>query len=168
MRVLVAYATKRGSTREVGQAIMSALLDRGLEVDFRPAGDVEDVGAYDAVVLGGALYLGRWHPDARRFLSRHREELGERPSAVFGLGPLALEPKDTEGSRTQLERALVHTPELHPVSVGIFGGVVDPTQLRFPFKRMPASDARDWDAIEAWAAEVEARLAPAPTAVTHS
>jgi hypothetical protein len=31
---------------------------------------------------------------------------------------------------------------------------------------MSASDARDWDAIEAWAGEVEARLTPA--AVTHS
>jgi len=46
-----------------------------------------------------------------------------------------------------------------PVSVTIFGGVVDPEQLGFPFSRMPASDARDWGAIRAWADEVAAALA---------
>jgi menaquinone-dependent protoporphyrinogen oxidase len=166
MRVLVAYATKRGSTREVAQAVMSVLLDRGLEVDFRPAAEVEDVADYDAVVLGGALYIGRWHADARRFIHRHRDELGERPFAVFGLGPRTLEPKEVEESRSQLTRALAKTPGLRPESVAVFGGVVDPAQFHFPLTHLPASDARDWDAIEAWAADVATRLIASPHPVT--
>lgn len=49
-------------------------------------------------------------------------------------------------------------PDLTPVSVTIFGGVVDPARLRFPFSRMPATDARDWDAIGDWTDDVAEKL----------
>jgi menaquinone-dependent protoporphyrinogen oxidase len=156
--VLVAYATKRGSTREVAKAVAETLAERGLQVDVRPAGEVEDLGPYDAVVLGGALYTGRWHGDARAFLRSHRDALAALPLAVFGMGPRTLDEQDVASSRKQLDQALSHTPELRPVSVAIFGGVVDPGQLHFPFSKMPASDARDWDAIEAWAAQAAVKL----------
>jgi menaquinone-dependent protoporphyrinogen oxidase len=38
-RILVAYATKHGSTLEVAEAIAVALRDRGREVDVGPAAD---------------------------------------------------------------------------------------------------------------------------------
>jgi len=163
--VLVAYATKEGSTREVAEAIAGTLRAEGLEVELHAAGEVGDVGGYDGVVLGGALYMARWHPDARRFLRRHRKALAALPVAVFGMGPLTLAERDVAGSRRQLERALAKTPEVHPVSVAIFGAVVDPAKLHFPFSHMPATDARDWDAIRAWAEEVAAELG-APGLVT--
>lgn len=162
LSVLVAYATKRGSTREVAEAIAETLGQQGVDVSVRPAGDVGELDTYDGVVVGGALYMGRWHADARRFLKRHRQALAELPLAIFGMGPLENEEHDVEGSRKQLDRALGATPELEPVSVAIFGGVIDPEKLRFPFNRMPASDARDWDAIRIWAEHLatalEARL----------
>jgi menaquinone-dependent protoporphyrinogen oxidase len=151
MTTLVAYATKHGSTREVAEAIASALVEHGHVAELRPAHEVKSVGAYDAVVLGGALYTGRWHRDARAFLTQHRRALAERPVAVFGMGPRTLAASDVADSRAQLDRALAAVPDVQPVSVATFGGVVDPAQLRFPFSRMPASDARDWDAIEGWA-----------------
>jgi hypothetical protein len=43
--------------------------------------------------------------------------------------------------------------------VTVFGGVVDPKQLHFPFNRMPKTDARDWSEIAAWANEVALRAA---------
>ena len=54
--------------------------------------------------------------------------------------------------------------EVEPVSVAIFGGAVDPARLRFPFRRMPATDARDWEAIGARAEEVAAELGALETA----
>jgi menaquinone-dependent protoporphyrinogen oxidase len=114
--------------------------------------EVGHLRGYDTVVLGGALYAGRLHKDARRFLARHREALSVRSVAVFAMGPGSLEPSAVAGSRAQLDRALAKVPEIEPISVAIFGGVVDPAKLRFPFNRMPASDARDWTAIEAWTA----------------
>jgi menaquinone-dependent protoporphyrinogen oxidase len=152
--ILVAYATKHESTHEVAETLAARMRQRGADVDVRPAAEVGMLGPYGAVVLGGALYMGRWHRDARRFLARHREELEERPIAVFAMGPLEMTPSDIAGSRRQLDRALAREHDLDPVAVTIFGGVVDPAQLRFPFTHMEASDARDWEAIRSWADEV--------------
>lgn len=150
-RILVAYATKHGSTHEVAEAVAATLAGEGIDVDLRLAAEVRRVEEYAAVVLGGALYMGRWHGDARRFLARNREELARVPVAFFAMGPHTMEPERVAESRGQLDRALAKAPEVEPVGVAIFGGVVDPTKLRFPLNRMPASDARDWDAIRAWA-----------------
>jgi menaquinone-dependent protoporphyrinogen oxidase len=157
--VLVAYATKHGSTHEVAKAVAEELRTHGLTVDVRPAADVREVAPYAGVVVGGALYMGRWHRDARRLLSRFRGELAAKPVAIFGMGPLTTSDKDMAGARRQLDHALAHSPELEPVAVAIFGGVVHPEELHFPFSHMPGSDARDWEAIRAWAGDVGALFA---------
>jgi menaquinone-dependent protoporphyrinogen oxidase len=157
--ILVAYATKRGSTHEVAEAVAETLRDHGLAVEVRSAAEVRELDRYDGAVVGGALYMGRWHRDARRLLSRFRRELEALPVAVFGMGPLTSSEQDVAGSREQLDRALERTPELEPVAVAIFGGVVHPQQLHFPLNRMPESDARDWDAIQEWAVEVAGAMA---------
>jgi menaquinone-dependent protoporphyrinogen oxidase len=158
--VLVAYATKAGSTREVAEVVARTLREHGLEVDSRPVAEVGALAPYGAVVLGAALYTGRIHRDARRFLRSHRAELAERPLAVFAMGPKTLGDDEVASSRAQLDRALAAYPDLHVGQVAIFGGVVNPARLRFPFNHMPASDARDWGAIRAWADEVAAALTP--------
>jgi menaquinone-dependent protoporphyrinogen oxidase len=157
--ILVAYATKHGSTLEVATALAVRMRIRGAEVDVRPASQVGALSPYGAVVLGGALYAGRWHRDARRFLAHHRDELGRLPLAVFAMGPLKMEPADVDASRRQLGRALAKEPDLVPMSVRIFGGVIDPAKLRFPFTHMDAADARDWNAISAWAEELVRQFA---------
>ena len=150
-KVLVAYASRAGSTREVGNRVADRLDAAGICVDVRPADAVTDLDLYDGVVLGSALYMGRLHADARRFLRRHRKRLAQIPFAMFAMGLLTLDEDDVRGSRAQLEAALKKVPDVQPMLDGIFGGVVDPAKLRFPFNRMPASDARDWTAIEEWA-----------------
>ena len=145
--ILVAYATKHGSTREVADAIGAALLEHGLLVDVLSAQDVHSLEPYAGVVLGGALYMGRWHRDAREFLKRHEKALESIPLAVFGMGPKTLDDADVAGARAQLDAALAKTPTLTPDDIAVFGGVIDPAKLRFPLSRLPASDARDWDAI---------------------
>jgi menaquinone-dependent protoporphyrinogen oxidase len=154
--ILVAYASKHGSTREVAEAVGTVL-----GADVRDAGEVEDVSRYEAVVLGGSLYTGRLHAGARRFLRGNRDLLARVPVAVFALGPRSLAESEVAESRKQLDRALAEVPEVEPVDVAIFGGAVDPAKLRFPFSRFPASDARDWDAIGAWARALSDQLAVA-------
>jgi menaquinone-dependent protoporphyrinogen oxidase len=157
--ILVAYGTKHGSTIEVAEAIASALRDEENDVEVAPAAAVRALDGYRAVVLGGALYMGRLHEDAADFLKRHRRTLQELPLAVFAMGPKTMAAGDVAASRKQLDHALAAVPELKPAAVAIFGGVVDPSKLRFPFKRMPASDARDWGAIDAWGHDVAALFA---------
>ena len=149
--LLVAYATKKESTHEVADAVAARLRELGQEVDVRPAAEVGTLSPYGAVVVGGALYAGRWHRDARRFLATHRDQLASRPVAVFAMGPVKLGEAEVEGARKQLDHALAKEHELAPVSVTIFGGVIDPANFHFPLNRMQAADARDWDAIRSWA-----------------
>jgi menaquinone-dependent protoporphyrinogen oxidase len=89
-RVLIAYGSKRGSTGEIAKAIGWTFEEMGLEVDVRRAAEVEDVGPYEAVVLGGAVYKNRWHRDARRFGRRFVGPLRDRPVWLFSSGPLDL------------------------------------------------------------------------------
>ena len=153
-RVLIVYASKKGSTREVAQAIADRLEVDGLRTVVQPAFDRVDLSAFDAVVIGGALYMGRWHRDARRFLHRHQNVLATMPVAVYAMGPATMDEHAVASSLEQLERGLASVHDVSPVAVSVFGGVVDPARLHFPFNRMPPSDARDWDAIDAWADEV--------------
>jgi menaquinone-dependent protoporphyrinogen oxidase len=155
---LIAYATKHESTQEVAEFVAGVLGERGLDVDVQPAGAVQDVERYDGVVIGGALYMGRWHRDARRLLHEQRAALAERPVFVFGMGPDKLDEPSVAGARRQLDHALRKIPEVRPAAIAVFGGVVHPDVLRFPFSRIPESDARDWDAIRAWAQDVAAVL----------
>jgi menaquinone-dependent protoporphyrinogen oxidase len=154
--ILVAYASKKGSTAEVATFLGQRLRERGLIADVRRAAEVEDLASYEGVVLGGSVYFGRWHDDARAFLSRFGTALAGRPLAVFALGPKTASEDDLAESRAQLDRAL---GDAEPTTVAVFGGVIDPTKLRFPFNRMPPSDARDWTAIAAWADEVASLVA---------
>ena len=165
--VLVAYATIHGSTPEVAEAVAGTLRECGLEVDVQPMREVRTLAGYSAVVLGAPLYMFRWHKDARRFLSRHREALKERPVAVFAMGPFNDDEKELRDARVQLDKELAKFPWLTPAAIEVFGGKFDPAHLRFPYnlmpalKQMPASDIRDWTAIRAWASNLAARLQPA-------
>lgn len=149
--VLVAHASEHGSTREVAAAIAARLRDMGLAVELHPANEVTDLTPYRGVILGGAIYVGRLHPEAVGFLHRHHAALAVLPLAVFALGPRTLEPSDLASSRKQLIRALEKTPGVDPYEIAVFGGVIDPTQLRFPLNHLHASDARDWDDIDRFA-----------------
>lgn len=154
--VLVAYASKYGSTREVAEALASELREKGVDATARPAGEVRGLDDYLAVVLGTALYFFRWRGDAHRFLRRNRAQLAVLPVAVFGLGPIEDTPEQFKGAREHLDKGLAKHAWLSPVAVAIFGGRFDPTHLRFPdnnpaLRQMPAGDLRDWDAIRQWA-----------------
>jgi menaquinone-dependent protoporphyrinogen oxidase len=163
--VLVGYATGYGSTQEVAEAIGATLREGGLEVDIRPVREVGNLEGYSAVVLGAPLVMHRVHKDAERFLSRHRQALTERPVAVFALGPVhdPHDEKEWQDSRAQLDKELAKYPWLTPAAVELFGGKFDPAKLAFPLNRLagkePASDARDWTAIRAWAADLKPLLA---------
>jgi menaquinone-dependent protoporphyrinogen oxidase len=149
MNVLVAYATRHGSTREVAEAVVGTLRSRGADVRLQAVRDVRSLAPrFDLVVLGAPIYSGRWHRDAHRFLKRHRDELRSVPVAVFGMGPREPDPQAWLHSREQLDRALAKHAWLEPVTVTLFGGV-DP-----PKHDQQRRDQRDWTQIEAWASNI--------------
>jgi menaquinone-dependent protoporphyrinogen oxidase len=137
--VLVAYATKHGSTCEVAEVVAAVLREHELDCVVMAAKEVRDLDGYAGVVVGGSLYFGRWHEQAQRLLRRERASLGSVPVAVFAIGPRSLEPGEVAESRGQLDRALAKVAGLAPVSVAVFGGVVEPARLRFPYNRLGRS-----------------------------
>ncbi|HEU4947151.1 MAG TPA: flavodoxin domain-containing protein [Kribbella sp.] len=158
--VLVAYATKMGSTAGIAEAIGAELRRGGHRVDVRDVAEVGSIAAYDAVVLGSAVYIRRWRPEAVRFLRRHADELRERQVWLFHSGSLGAD-KDTPQSLPRNVVRLVHRIGATPPVT--FAGRLDPAAARgFLAGRLArgdlAGDFRDWDRIARWARDVSSAI----------
>lgn len=151
MRVLVAYATKHGSTAGVAQAIRDELVRMGLEAVVRPVKDVRELSSYGAVVLGSAIYMGRWRREALRFGRRHASELRERPVWLFGSGPRDRSAEEKE--IPPVEGAAELASAIHARGHATFGG-----NWPYDAKHDRYGDFRDFDRIRAWARTVGAEL----------
>jgi len=158
--ILLAYASRFGSTQEVAETIASTLSEAGLEVDLQPMQEVKSLDRYDAVVLGAAIYTAKWNVVAHQFVSQHQDALTQLPVAIFTLGPLSASEAAKRNSRRQLDSELAKYPWLKPVAVEIFAGKYDPSKpgLNFFERFLPARDYRNWDAIRAWANVLSAQL----------
>ena len=163
-KMLVAYATRCGSTGEVAGAIGKALCKAGAAVDVRPVKDVKDVSAYQAVIVGSAVRMGSWLPEATRFVETHQAALKRVPLAYFGVC-LAMS-EESEEKRREAQGYLQPVRDLvQPTEEAMFAGAVTyqklPFLLRYLMKNMikaPEGDFRDWEAIRAWAGGLPARL----------
>lgn len=162
-KILVACASRAGSTGEVAEAIGKVLCEGGAAVDVRLAKDVTDLSPYRAVVVGSGIRVGKWLPEAVEFVETHREALSHIPVAYFAVC-LTLK-EDTEENRREVSTYLESVCEIvQPVDVGLFAGAMDysklPFILRLVMKAMksPKGDFRDWEIIRAWADRVHDRL----------
>jgi len=124
--VLVAYASKRGSTGEIAEAVAEGLRGQGLAVDCQPVGEVRDVSSYRALVLGSAVYIKRWRGDARRFLRRHRKALAAMPFWVFSSGPIGDPEKAPGPSWLEPPKIVKEVEHLRAREHVVFGGRVPP------------------------------------------
>ncbi|QNP68295.1 flavodoxin [Streptomyces roseirectus] len=161
MTVLIVYGTTNGSTARIAEAVAAGLRERGLAVETRAAGSVTDVTRYEAVVVGGALYAGRWHRDARRFVRRHRWALVRRPLWLFSSGPLDASAGERDIPPVRgVRRAMVSLDARGHVT---FGGCLEEGARGWVAGRILAAgkggDFRDFDAVGAWAGRVAEELA---------
>jgi menaquinone-dependent protoporphyrinogen oxidase len=162
-KVLVAYASKRGSTAEIAEAIAGVLRESRHDVDCVQAGAVTTLDGYDAVVLGSAVYMRRWRGDARHFLRRHRDRLAELPLWIFSSGPTG-DPSSDTPAWTEPHRPIEQAERLGAREHVVFGGRVPAEPHGFAERGMIEStppewrDRRDWDAIRAWARGIAADL----------
>ncbi len=171
-KVLVAFATKHGSTAEIAQAIGETLGEMGLAADVRPAADVRALDEYSAVIVGSVVQMNHWQGDALDFLKRFERQLAARPTWLFSSGP-------TGGSKDAdalVARALA-SPEAVPAPKDVekwearigarghvtFPGKVGPGVGGIFEKWVPKGDWRDFDAIKAWARTIGTALAQPAT-----
>lgn len=179
MRVLVAYATRHGSTAGIAERIGARLSGAGHDVDVRRVEEVADVEPFDAVVLGAAAYMYHWLKPAGAFATRHRERLAQMPLWLFSSGPIGRDRVDKHGrdvlqaSRPrEFDRlATALRPRGEQVFFGAWDanapavGIADRFMHLLPKSArnaMPSGDFREWDAIDAWADSIAAELAAGP------
>jgi menaquinone-dependent protoporphyrinogen oxidase len=168
MTVLVAYASKRGSTAEIAETIAATLRREGLGVCLERAEDVQSLDRYDAVVLGSAVYMKRWRGDARHFLKKHRKALKQKPFWVFSSGPVG-DPTKNNAEWTEPPKIAAKVEELGGREHVVFGGCLPAEPQGFVEKAMVADtprefrDRRDWAEIREWAKQISAPLVAVPS-----
>jgi menaquinone-dependent protoporphyrinogen oxidase len=164
-RVLVAYGSKYGSTAGIAKAIADSLRGQDLEADVRPAGEVRTIDPYDVVVVGGGLYVGRWHGDAVAFVKRFEGDLTRRPTWLFSSGPTG----GTDKAEAEMARVLAEQPAPPgnvariAMRIGIrdhrtFAGAVTDGMGGFFTRWIPKGDWRDFEAVRAWATEIASAI----------
>lgn len=164
MHLLVAVASKHGSTGEIAAQIGAVLREAGHEVTVRRIQDVESVTPYDAVVVGSAVYMGKWMDEAHQFVDRCNPGLRQKPVWLFSCGSLPSDKQREWVARSEQEGLIAATGAL---DYHLFAGKIDPASLRLAEKLVikavhaPPGDYRDWEEIGAWASGIAATL-PAP------
>ena len=157
-KILIAFVTNAGSTREVAETIGEALVQEDTRVDVRLIHDVRDIKDYDAVVVGGPMILG-WHKGVVKFIARNQEVLSRMPVAYFltaleltqtseeslnGLSvyqdpnlvkkprsenKLGIKEKRTT-VKSYLRPVLKKAKKVKPVKIGFFAGKLDYSKLK--------------------------------------
>lgn len=157
MTVLVAYASKHGSTQGIAERITEKLRQMGKQAEARQVDTVKDLGSYEAFVIGSAIYYGSWMKEATEFVHRNQAALAGRPVWLFSVGPLGSEVKDAE----QQPKEMAEFQEtIKPRDHRVFFGALDHNRLSFTERmvvkavRGPEGDFRDWQAIDAWAESI--------------
>lgn len=163
-RILVTYASKHGATREIAEAIADVLRQADHDVECMPASDVRNLGSFDAVVLGSAVYMKRWRPEARRLLKHNSKALAERPFWVFSSGPCGEKP---DPSWSEPASTIKQAERLGVRDHTVFGGRLPLEPSNFVERAMVRNcppekrDLRDWDEIRAWGRGIGSAI-PAP------
>ncbi len=153
-RILVTYATRAGSTKEVSEFIGRVLSEHQVRADVQPVTSVKSLDGYDGVIVGSAIRTGHLMPEALNFVKRNQGKLHNLPTAYFVVC-LTME-KDTPEHRQEVDAYMNPlTALVQPVSKGLFAGALDSTKLGFPWKTLmksaPQGDFRRWDEIRTWA-----------------
>ncbi|MET9854530.1 flavodoxin domain-containing protein [Streptomyces sp. NPDC006450] len=162
-RVLVAYGTKHGATAGIATEIGKTLREDGLEAVVVRAGEVDDVRGYDAVVLGGALYAGRWSGEAESCADRNEINLKHRAVYLFSSGPVdssaeqqAIPPVPGVARAMQRLGAREHITFGGSIGAGTPGFIA-----RAMVRAGKGGDFRNPERIRTWAHHISAELGPA-------
>jgi len=159
-RILVAYASRCGSTAEIAEALGRDLQSRGYKPEVLPVAKVSQLGGYQAVLLGSAVRAGNWLKEATGFVRQHEREIRDLPNAFFTVHMTNTgdDEKSRKGRLGYLDRV---REMMRPDSEVFFAGRMDPRRLSFGERLVckimgdaSLKDLRNWPAIHAWGSSV--------------
>lgn len=169
-QVLICFGSRYGSTAEISERIADVLRGHDVSVDVVNLKNerVNDLERYDLAVIGSGIQMGKWTKEALKFIKKHRDTLSRMKVALFVSCLSAAEPgKCTQARREYLEFVSLDFPDIQPVSMSLFGGLVDSTRgnfvtrpiMRAVIRSMTESDddttperidMRDWEQVRLW------------------
>ncbi|MFA5307945.1 MAG: flavodoxin domain-containing protein [Dehalococcoidales bacterium] len=163
--VLIAYASKYGSTKEIAEKIGEILKLDGLPADILPVKGIKNPADYQAIIIGSAMYMGMWRKEATNFVKKYETALAGKPVWVFSSGPSG------KGDPAELLKGIIVPRGVKPLldrikprDIAVFHGHLDPAKMsgmeRWIVKRVGGGtgDFRDWDMINQWAKKVAAAI----------
>ena len=176
-KALIVYGTRYGATQSTSEEIVKVLEGEGLEVEVVNAKreKINDITAYDLIIVGSGMQMGKWTGEPEKFLKRFQKELETKRVAIFvsSAAQALLEhekkTEEIENNRRQYLEEKAAKYNLQPVSMAVFGGVWDFNRMNFMLRKTLASfkpriedagfkemkpclyDTRDWNIIRNWA-----------------
>jgi menaquinone-dependent protoporphyrinogen oxidase len=154
-KILVAFATRYGSTKEIAEFIAAILREEGIDADSKNMLDIKDIDSYDFVIAGSSIQMGKWLPEAREFMQIHKNYLKKMPLFVFSCG-ITLNKQDENVTR----KALFATDEIqqyvNPKEIGLFAGkleekiLCDSDRELIILAKPDYGDFRNFDTIRSW------------------
>jgi len=167
-KILVAYATRAGSTAEIADFVGKTMSKHGATVDVKPMKSVTNLTGYAAVVLGSGIRAGQPYPEIKNLVKQYKNELKTMPVALFVVC-MTLK-NDTPENRKIVDAYLNPLRrKIKPVDVGLFAGKMDYSKLGFfarfiskSIVKVPEGDFRNWNVIESWATALLSKLKGKP------
>ena len=168
--ILVTYDSGYGSTAEVAGQIEKSLCEADLLVDLQPVDNIKNLEQYSAVIIGSPIRYDRWMPAAKSFVLNHQQQLSKIPVAYFFCCmTLARRTAETEQKAQHYAEMLANlAPQVNPISIGQFSGVLDLTKMSLPlhllfmiFSKISGikpGDYRNWKEIRKWAKAIAEHL----------
>jgi menaquinone-dependent protoporphyrinogen oxidase len=142
VKVLVTAASKHEATAQIARSIAEVLVEQGLATTVLAPDAVDSIEGYDAVVLGSAVYSGRWLDPAKELVARFRDALAARPVWLFSSGPVG------DPSRKLVQQMGVDPPDIGEILAAtkarghrMFAGKLPARTLAWP------SGRRSWPSV---------------------
>lgn len=164
-RILLTYATRADSTTQIAGVIGEELSKRGYVVELVPVKAKPVVEGYTAVVIGSAIRMGNWLPEAVDFIKKNQAQLNAIPTALFSVHMLN-SGDDLESKTNRLAYLNNVRPLVNAVDEVFFTGKMDLKRLSFTDRLIAKAvkavneDRRDWDKIRSWANTIFAPSMP--------
>jgi menaquinone-dependent protoporphyrinogen oxidase len=164
-KVLVAYGSKYGSTKQIAEKVAEVLKQEGLETDVVSGDKVKDISGYKDIIVGAAVYIGMARKEVKGFLQKNEAALKEKRVWFFYSGPSGKGDTVERVKRAVIPQSLKQIFEvIKPKDTVVFHGNLDPQRMKGLEKWIvqrvggDTGDFRDWDMIIAWAKKVAAEI----------
>lgn len=168
-KILVCYGTRYGSAGEIAENIGEILRNRGATVDIinLKKSKVKNLETYDLVVVGSGIQMGKWTKEPLKFIKKNIIILSRKKVALFVSCMTATKPEScNQARRNYLDNIAADFPEIIPISMGLFGGLIDTSKGNIMTKAIMQTlaksfaeegeesservDLRDWEQIRIW------------------